>query len=221
MSTTTIERRSPVTFNMVPEKVEWRDHWPVAQRYPHEGKGPWLVDLSHCEKWDFQSGSLDKLTPWDLPIPPQPGTCALTGGMLVNRLNATQAVVWHLSGGAPFALQVNEATDVTDASLLVGLVGPHLQAIMEKMTGLDLYRPGMTLPALIQGPVAHVPCRIARLQGKKTKDEGLLISCSTGYARDMIAALLHAGAEYGLQPAGERVWSAWIDRNTDKEKEAD
>lgn len=214
MSTITIERRSPVDFNMTPEKVEWRNHWPVALRYPHEGKGPFLVDLSHCEKWDFQSVQLDRLTPWDQPMPQQPGGGALASGMLVTRLNATQAVVWHLKGGAPWELQVDEATDVTDAFFLLGIVGPHLRAIMEKMTALDLFKPGMPLPVLVQGPVAHVPCRIARLQGPAAGDDGLLISCSRGYARDMVEALLHAGSEFGLRPAGELAWSDWMDRIT-------
>lgn len=219
MKATSIERRSPVSFNIVPEKVEWRNHWPVAQRYPHEGSGPYLVDLSHCEKWDFQSGRLDRLAPWDQPMPGQPGACTFTNGMLVNRLNGTQAVVWHLAGAPPWELQVDEATDVTDASILLALMGPHLDAIMEKMTALDLFRPGMQLPALVQGPVAHVPCRIVRLQGAKDGEDVLLISCSLGYARDMVEALLHAGREFGLRPAGERVWSAWIGRTLEKGKE--
>jgi len=39
----------------------------------------------------------------------------------------------------------------------------------------------------------------------------LLLTCSRGYAHVMVEAILHAGAEFGLRPAGERRLAQVVD----------
>jgi hypothetical protein len=209
---TRIERQSPVEFNLTPEEVQWRDHWPVAQIYAHEGPGPWLVDLSHCPKWDFQSSGLAQLKPWDLAVPERPGNCTLDGrGVLLSRLNGTQVHAWHVGGGVCAPPQLSEGTDVTDAALLLGLVGPRLFRILEKLSALDFFSPDRPVPFLVQGPVSHVPCKIVSFSNRPTDQDALLISCARGYAHDMVHAVLEAGRAFGLRPAGERAWVGWVD----------
>lgn len=205
-----IERRSPVCFDIAPERVERRANWPVALTYPNEGPGPHVVDLSHCAKWDFQSAELDRLAPWDLTMPGRPGSCTFDRGILLNRLNATQAVAWHVDGPAPPMLHIDDATDITDAAVLLGLVGPHLFRIMEKLTALDFFLPGRDAPFVVQGPVCHVPCRLVAFSSRPTPADALLISGPRGYAHDMTRAVLRAGREFGLRPAGELAWSRWV-----------
>jgi len=36
------------------------------------------------------------------------------------------------------------------------------------------------------------------------------MTCSRGYAGSMTAAILDAGEEFGLRPAGENAFSGWI-----------
>ena len=38
----------------------------------------------------------------------------------------------------------------------------------------------------------------------------LLLTCSRGYAADMVAAILAAGVDHGLRPAGEDRFSTWL-----------
>jgi hypothetical protein len=38
----------------------------------------------------------------------------------------------------------------------------------------------------------------------------MLMTCSRGYARDMVGALLEAGQEFELHPAGEQVFTGWL-----------
>jgi len=38
----------------------------------------------------------------------------------------------------------------------------------------------------------------------------LLMTCSRGYADSMVHALLDAGAEFGLKPAGEKRFTDWL-----------
>lgn len=213
-----IERRSPLSFHSTPEQVELRDHWLVAMRYPDQGPGPYLVDLSHCAKWDFQSAELGDLTPWGVPMPGYPGGSTFAKGTLLNRLNATQATGWRLVGASPDGvLDSRNATDITDAVALLGLVGPYIFKIMEKLAALDFFKPGAPPPFLTQGPVSHVPCQVVSFANRPSHDDAVLISCSRGYARDMVHAVMDAGREFGLRPAGELVWTRWVDQFLTKE----
>ena len=64
-------RRSPVTFDATPAETELRDGWTVVLCYEGEDDhmGPWLVDLSHRRRWDFQDRDIAAQTPMDLPVP--------------------------------------------------------------------------------------------------------------------------------------------------------
>jgi hypothetical protein len=37
------------------------------------------------------------------------------------------------------------------------------------------------------------------------------MTCSRGYARDMVGAILEAGTEFKLRPAGEQAFSSWLE----------
>ena len=100
-------------------------------------------------------------------------------------------------------------TDVTDATVFLALIGKNLAHLLEKLTSLDFFNPLTEPPFLLQGPLSHVPCQCVMLE--KTGDAGgLLFTCSRGYARDMVHAVLDAGAEFGLRPAGENVFNRWL-----------
>jgi len=208
-----IVRQSPVAFDDRPAATETRDHWQVVLAYETEqdceGMEPLVVDLSHCTRWDVQDADLDRLTPAGVAIPEIPGQCRLTAGVLVNRMNRTQAAVWHLSG-RPMALpEENAYTETTEATLLVALLGPRIFELTEKLTNLDLADPSREPPFLFQGPLAHVPCQVVVMN--RTGDvPGVLFTCSRGYGRDMSRAILNAGQVLGLQPAGERAFQRWL-----------
>jgi hypothetical protein len=85
-----------VKFATHPVKTETRDGWEVVLAYHGESEGPFLVDLSHVPKWDVQDADLTHVRPMDVAIPGRPGDCILENGLLINRMNATQAAIWHL-----------------------------------------------------------------------------------------------------------------------------
>jgi hypothetical protein len=62
---------------------------------------------------------------------------------------------------------------------------------------------------LIQGPFAHVPCQIV-VASKTEPQAGILLTCSRGYAQDMVHAIQAAGEQYHLRPAGERRFHDWL-----------
>jgi hypothetical protein len=201
----TCQRHSPVALMGRPARTEGRDDWEVVLEYQDEGKGPFLIDLSHRPKWDIQDGRLAAIQPLGITIPESPGHCAVDKGMVVSRMNRTQAAVWQLWGPAASMPQERAYTDFTDAIALLALVGKDAFAIMEKTTSLDLAAPGRVAPFYLQGPVLHVPCQIVVLE-ERSDLHVILLGCSRGYGQSMAAALLDAGSLWGMRPAGENAF---------------
>ena len=197
----TIKRYSPLIFDSQPVRTEWRDGWEVVLAYKDEGKGPYLADLSHIAKWDIQDAHLSKIQPTGIAIPQTPGACIFNNGALINRLNLTQASVWHVFGLNAEIPEGFAYTDTTDAFAMLALLGADNFSIMEKVTALNLQPREIQSPFLIQGPVLHVPCQVVIL-GKDV----LIMAFSRGYAHSMSEALLEVGSEWNLKPAGELVF---------------
>ncbi|MBT8365543.1 MAG: sarcosine oxidase subunit gamma SoxG [Deltaproteobacteria bacterium] len=204
-----IIRRSPVAFDSTPAQTEVRDNWTVVLEYEGQGDGPWVIDLSHRVRWDLQDREIDAIQPWALNIPDTPGRCIYEKGILINRMNRTQSSIWHLSGEKPDSLDGTAYTDVTDATLFLALIGKNLASITEKLTSLDFFNPLNDPPFLLQGPLSHVPCQCVMLE-RSPERSAILFTCSRGYARDMVHAVLDAGAEFGLKPAGETSFHQWL-----------
>ena len=208
-----IKRQSAVSFPGKPLKTDSRDHWTVVLEYEAEGEGPYVFDLSHRARWDLQDTDLSSFQPLGIGVPDTPGQCIFENGVLVNRMNRTQASIWHLGGEIPAAPDGTAYTQTTDATVFLGLAGKDIFAIAEKLSALDFADPAKSAPFLLQGPFSHVPCQMVALE-RTTERSGILLTCSRGYARDMIHAILAAGEEFGLQPAGEKAFMRWIETLT-------
>ncbi len=207
---TNIERRSPVHFKGSVKKSEVRDNWTVALAYEDEGQGLFLVDLSHKTRWDLQDKNLSQCKPLGKEIPEFPGTCLLKEGVLINRMNRTQSAIWHLLNATPSLPAESGYTDVTDAMLCLALFGPNALAVVEKLCALDFLDPRKQPPFLQQGPFSHIPCQLVLMEKGLGFDGGLLIACSRGYSKSMVHAILSAGEEFGLRPAGENAFNDWV-----------
>ena len=208
---TQLKRQSPVRFNMNPTKTEVRDNWTVALEYDSEGRGPWIVDLSHKIRWDLQDSKIQELNPCEMNVPKVPGDCAFSGSILMNRMNRTQASIYHLGNSAPELPDFAGYTNVSESTAFLALFGPKVFYMAEKLTNLDFMNPSRQTPFLLQGPFCHIPCHIAALEKDALGGGGFLLSFSRGYADTMIHAILEAGEEFGLHPAGENRFNAWIE----------
>lgn len=205
----TFRRYPPVALPGRPLKTQIRDNWEVVLEYADEAGGPHLVDLSHREKWDLQDQNVDRFSPAGATIPAKPGESRLENGFLVNRLNRIQASIWHLSGEpVPMPSEPNY-TDTTESTVFLALIGEKIFSVMEKLTRLDFLDPALATPFVLQGPFSHVPCQMACL-GREGEKSGVLFTCSRGYGKDMVDAILHAGYEFGLRTAGENRLVDWL-----------
>ena len=196
------KRVSPVTFPSQPLETEIRQGWEVILKYAGEGEGPFLVDLSHRPKWDFQDGNLDHVELWGRHVPKDPGQSNWVDGLLINRMNWTQAAIWNLGAEDLKMPEERAYTDITDGFCLLALVGNEALAVMEKVSPLDLAQPGKIAPYLLQGPVMDIPSQIVMLGTRDIMT--VLVAFSRGYGQAMAEALLGAGSEYRLRPGGER-----------------
>ena len=205
-----IKRQSPVSFPGKPLKTEMRAQWTVVLEYEAEGQGPYLFDLSHLVRWDLQDTDLSSFQPLGIRVPETPGQCIFENGVLVNRMNRTQASIWHLGAENPAAPDDPAYTETADLTVFLGLVGQNIFAIAEKLSALDFANPAKSAPFLLQGPFSNVPCQVVTLE-RSAERSGILLTCSRGYARDMTHAILAAGEEFGLQPAGEKAFMRWVE----------
>jgi glycine cleavage system aminomethyltransferase T len=91
----------------------------------------------------------------------------------------------------------------------MAVLGKEVFSLMEKVTSLDLSSPAKKPPFLLQGPVLHVRCLVVVL-GREEAYSAVLIACSRAYGQSMSEALLDAGAEWGVRPAGENAFARWF-----------
>lgn len=207
-----LKRQSPVSFQADPAKTEIRNGWTVTLAYSDEGDGPYLSDISHKTRWDLQDRDLTRFTPLDLPVPSQPGTCQLKDSVMINRMNRTQAAIWHLEKNTPDLPGDPAYTDITESTVFLALFGRRIFSITEKLSALDFQNPTQKPPFLLQGPFSHVPCQLVTLINKDP-DGAILFTCSRGYGQDLVSAISKAGAPFGLRFAGENRFQTMIVRS--------
>jgi len=205
-------RRSPVRFDVAPARAERRAGWNVVLDYESDRapadalRQACLVDLSHRARWDVQHRDIRTVRPFGLNVPRTPGEVAVRDGLMINRMNGTQASVWHVGPGAPPAMPDGpHYTDTTDSHCWLVLLGDSVPEVLESITDLDLFDPARGRPFLTQGPVLHVPCQVVTW-----RDDAVLLAFSRGYAQTFVEALLESGRHAGLRPAGERAFAGWV-----------
>jgi hypothetical protein len=196
-----MERRSPVHLPGKPEKTKMRDHWPVILEYADEGPGPWIVDLSNCRRWDIQDRELGEALPSGVSLPDSTGSVVLHAKGLIGRTGQRQAFLWIFDDKAAAPAGIS-CTEVTEGALCFALLGKDVFQIAEKLTNLDLGDPKRNAPFLLLGPFSHVTGQLVVLNNDPA-DAVVLVAGTRGFAHDMVHAVLAAGEEFGLRPAGE------------------
>ncbi len=200
------KRLSPVQFAASESETIRCGDWRVVHSYEDEGEGPWLVDLSHLQRWDYQHSDVTSQSPFGLCVPGNPGETSVLADFLVSRMNTTQVSIWHL-GRSDMEVEDPAMTDISDAHCMLAVVGRGTQAVMEQVSILDLFNPRRPMPFLTQGPVLKIPCQVVTLG-----TDCILMTFSRGYGQTFAEALLHASSGCGIRPAGENVFRRFMGR---------
>lgn len=194
-------RRSPVSFGARPAATESRDGWSVVLRYEGEDghPGPFLVDLSHRRRWDYQDSRAATHRPMGLPVPERFGDVGVHGPLVINRMNRTQVAIWHLGDGPPPTTPPEPGfTDTGDGHCMLAFVGAGVPEVLEHLTPLDLFDPARPAPFLTQGPILHVPCQVVTFAR-----DLVVLTFARGHGDTFARAALHSGEIAGLRPGGE------------------
>jgi hypothetical protein len=121
--------------------------------------------------------------------------------MMTGRTGRRQALLWAFDDKA--AAPAGECwTEVTEGTLCLALLGRNVFPITEKLTSLDLGDPNRNVPYLLLGPFSHVTGQMVVLS-KDPPNALVLVTGTRGFAHDLVHAVLAAGEEFGLRPAGE------------------
>ncbi len=204
------KKQSPTRFPKRPSKTEYRNGWEVALAYGNDCAPLVVIDLSHISKWEIYDRQLEGRTLGPVTIPPAPGEVILTPGLAVCLCRPSVALIWQLADEFSWDLPTGATfTEVTDGYALIALIGDDGPRVMEKITDLDLVLAAGQTARLIQGPVLDGACRIMFFS-KPDSSTGLLLAVSRGAGQSVVDAILDAGAEFGLQPAGEEVFKKWL-----------
>ena len=208
---TIISRKSPVNFDVTPLKTEEWNDWTINTELQNETSEFYLIDLSHVDRRDLQHHKLSDYTPAQVKIPAEPCQSVLSGKILINRMNSIQASIWNFSRDGEKLPSEDGYTDTTDATVALVMIGKAVGSLAEKLSSLDLFGIKKKAPYLIQGPFSHVPCQIVILD-TDGDSSCMLLTFSRGYASAMTHAILEAGKEFNIQPAGEGKFTEWLEQ---------
>jgi sarcosine oxidase gamma subunit len=205
----TLKRVSPVSLPDKVAKSEERNGYTVVLKYQHENeKDPWIIDLCHRPKYDFQCNGEDSGTPMGLALPAEPGNAVIEKGWLISAVGTSQFSLIHI-GQEEYMLPVESGfSDLTDGRCLLAIGGKGASELMEKFTRMDFNDKKLSSPCMLQGPMIHTYGQL-HILGKKD-DKVFMVNLGRGYAGSVAHAILDVGEPYNLKPAGEDVFTRWL-----------
>lgn len=173
-------------------RFEMRDGWQVAIWYPREpepGRNA-LVDLSHWPTFELNGPGVDaglqSLGVGDVPL----RRIERTGKGTIYRLTPSRAILFGGFSPPPGAL------DVTGGWATLALCGPDCEALLNKVTALDLRLETLPVGGCCQGPIFGVNTLFGRFENRFE-----LHVCSDS-AQFFWDVLMDAGREFDLEAAG-------------------
>ena len=203
------KKLSPISIPFAPETTIERDGWEIALTYRDEDPSLAIIDLSHIRKWEIYAHTLSPQSLSTLQIPDRPGEISLNNEVLIALCRPSVALAFQF-GDSPFTSSgTTTYTELTDGYALLALIGNDGPRIMEKITDLDLTLTSSQHARFIQGPLLGTPVKIMVFSIGDC-DTGMLISIARGFGQATVNAILDAGIEFGLKPAGEKVFERWF-----------
>lgn len=171
--------------------IETLDGWHCAVRYPQQPSAGdnALIDMSHNCTFELNGpntgANLHSLCGKDIA----PRNIHIQKTLQAYRLSSHRAILI----GYPIP---PEAVDVTGGWSSLALLGPNAEAILNKVTALDLRQETLPILGCCMGPMFGVNTLFGRF------DDRFEMHICPDSAQFIWEVLLDAGAEYRLKPAG-------------------
>ena len=115
--------------------------------------------------------------------------------IVVNASNRAKDLAWLQANALGFEI---ELTDISDQTCMLALQGPKAEAILQKLTAVDLAQ--MATRTAVETTLAGVPTLIGRTG--YTGEDGFELYLANGDGVPLWESLLQAGAAEGLLPCG-------------------
>jgi len=177
--------------------------WPVIERFgPVEEKTETCVaDLTHRPKavlYGPALGEYGKLVP---------GSALWTGRGFLSLVKPGEAVLFDLAGPMESSLPP-EATDVTDAWVLLSVWGARADEVLQRLFSVDLIRPGGGEPFHL---VTRWHALVVQILNMRAREPGYLLATDRSHGQNLFDGLIHAGRHLGLGPVGMERWLKWFE----------
>lgn len=203
-----MKRISPVTLPSEAKKTKVYNSFAVVLNYEGEKGGSGLVDLSHLPKYELLSYHID--TNYQIfGIPEDNCGAVLSKEKAVCRLTPERALLWYFSEENSAKHQSRELNDISDGQALLFFTGRNIFSVMERIASLDISETKETGLLFVQGPVLGIPAKIL-VCTNQNQQPGIFFAVARGYGQSIADALLSAGSDCLLAPAGEEIFSAWL-----------
>lgn len=205
----TLKRISPVGLpGNIAKSVE-RGGYTVVLKYKDENeRGPWIIDLCHRPKYDFQCNGENPGTPMGLALPAEPGSAVIEKGWLISAVGTSQYLMIHIGQEEYISPVGSGFSDITDGRCLFAIGGKGASTLIEKFTRMNFNDKSLSPPCVLQGPMIQTHGQLHILG--EGDDRVFLVNLDRGYARSVVHAILDIGEPYTLKPAGEDVFTNWV-----------
>lgn len=181
------------------------DGWPVIERFePVEEKyEAGITDLSHRPKTIMYGPALENFKNLT------PGQAVWTGQGFLSLVKPGEAVLFDLAGPIMELSLPKEATDMTDAWVLLSIWGPKAVEILQRLFPVDLDRPTVREPFYL---VTRWHTLVVQILNLKAHEPGFLLATDRSHGQNLFDGLISAGRYLGLKPVGLRSWQQWFEK---------
>lgn len=177
-------------------KIATEGAWQIASEYPREPDraANVLVDLAHWTNHEINGPQTEQLLRSlcgaDVPL----RAIHVQGNRHAYRLTPTRAIVFNADQPPEGAI------DVTGGWATLALSGSDGEAILNKVTAVDLRPKTLPVGSCCQGPIFGVNTLFGRYANH------ILLHVCPDSAQFFWEVLADAGQEFNLQPAGTKFW---------------
>ncbi len=205
----TLKRVSPISLPGKIARSEEKNGYAIVLKYENETpKGPWIIDLCHRPKYDFQMCGKEFKAPMGLTLPTKPGYAVIKKGWLISAVGPSQFSFIHIGQEKYSPFDEPGFTDLTDGRCLFAIGGRGAPILMEQFTRMNFNDKKLSSPCILQGPMIHTHGQIHIIG--EGDDRVFMINLGRGYAPSVVHAVLDIGKPYDLKPAGEDVFTKWV-----------